>query len=118
MIGAHPAPDIYIVDVYSSKALTCPVCTSVPNNIICGLAIGSSLTYALSPSSPLPESQSTIIDNFFLRLLCIAETEGKYEAMFDIVQGVYASEGAATIISVWGESEVFMRGMWKVFADG
>ncbi len=48
------------------------------------------------PSSPLPESQSTIIDNFFLCLLCIVEIEGKYEAMFDIVQGMYASEGAAT----------------------
>ncbi|PBK82685.1 hypothetical protein ARMGADRAFT_1090132 [Armillaria gallica] len=66
-----------------------------------------------SPSSPLPESRSTIIDTFFLRLLCIAQTEREYEAVFDFVQGVYASEGAETIISVWGEPEVFMRDTWK-----
>ncbi len=70
------------------------------------------------PSSPLPESQSTIIDTFFLRLLCIAQTEGEYEAVFDFVQGVYASEGAETIINVWGKPGMFMRGTRKVLADG
>ncbi|KAK0245016.1 hypothetical protein EDD85DRAFT_2942 [Armillaria nabsnona] len=44
--------------------------------------------------------------------------EGKYEAVFGFVQGVYASEGAVTIINVWGEPEVFMRRTWKVLVDG
>ncbi|PBK60101.1 hypothetical protein ARMSODRAFT_1090516 [Armillaria solidipes] len=34
--------------------------------------------------------------------------EGEYETVFDFVQGVYAGEGAETIINVWGEPEVFM----------
>ncbi len=33
-----------------------------------------------------------IFDTFFLRLLCIAQTEGEYEAVFDFFQGVYAGE--------------------------
>ncbi len=36
--------------------------------------------------------------------------EGECEAMFDFVPGVYAGERAETIIDVWGEPEVFMRG--------
>ncbi len=71
-----------------------------------------------SPSSPLPESQSTIFDNFFPLLLCIAQNEGEYEAVFGFVQGVYGGEGAETIINVWAEPKVFMRGTWKVLADG
>ncbi len=59
-----------------------------------------------------------IIDNFFLLLLCIAQTEGEYEAVFGFVQGMYAGEGAETIINVWGEPEMSMRGTWKVLADG
>ncbi len=35
--------------------------------------------------------------------------------MFGFVQGVYAGE---TIINVWGEPEVFLRGTWTVLADG
>ncbi|PBK89298.1 hypothetical protein ARMGADRAFT_1083835 [Armillaria gallica] len=64
------------------------------------------------------ESPYTIIDNFFPRLLCIAQTEGEYMAVFDFVQAVYAGEGVETIINMWGEPEVFMRVTWKVLADG
>ncbi len=59
-----------------------------------------------------------IIDTFFLRLLCIAQTKGKYEAVFDFFQGVYTGERAEMIFNVWGELEMFMRVMWKVLADG
>ncbi len=38
-------PDISIVDTH--QGLTCSVCTSVPNNIVYGLAIGISFTHAL-----------------------------------------------------------------------
>ncbi len=109
LIGAYPMLDIFIVDTQSSifhhsftNALMCSVCTSAPNNIVCGLA--PSPTY-FPPSSPLPKSQSTIIDNFFPFLLCIAQTEGEYEAVFGFVQGVYAGEGAETIINVWASQK-------------
>ncbi|KAK0429873.1 hypothetical protein EV421DRAFT_1913836 [Armillaria borealis] len=44
--------------------------------------------------------------------------EGKYETAFDFVEGVYAGKGVETIVDVWCEPEVFMRGTWKELADG
>ena len=38
--------------------------------------------------------------------------------MFAFVRGVYASDGAKMIINVWGEPEMFVRGTWKLRADG
>ncbi|SJL11823.1 uncharacterized protein ARMOST_15234 [Armillaria ostoyae] len=68
-------------------------------------------------------SKSTIIDTHTHLLSTFAlyrskYPEGKYETAFDFVEGVYAGKGVETIVDVWCEPEVFMRGTWKELADG
>ncbi|KAK0199546.1 hypothetical protein DFS33DRAFT_1388510 [Desarmillaria ectypa] len=68
-------------------------------------------------------SQSSIIDTHTHLLSTFAlyrskYPEGQYETVFDFVKGVYAGKGVGTIVDVWCEPEVFMRGTWKALADG
>ncbi|KAK0462579.1 Metallo-dependent hydrolase [Desarmillaria tabescens] len=68
-------------------------------------------------------SQCTIIDTHTHLLSTFAlyrskYPEGQYETAFDFVKGVYAGKGVETIVDVWCEPEVFMRGTWKELADG
>ncbi|KAG7440225.1 uncharacterized protein BT62DRAFT_632202 [Guyanagaster necrorhizus] len=44
--------------------------------------------------------------------------DGQYETVFDFVKGAYVGKGMETIVDVWREPEVFMRGTWKELADG
>ncbi|PBK64190.1 hypothetical protein ARMSODRAFT_996849 [Armillaria solidipes] len=51
-------------------------------------------------------------------LYCSKYPEGEYETAFDFVEGVYAGEEVETVVDVWCEPEVFMRGTSKELADG